>query len=63
LDSRKIDKDTLYNLLEKRLEGDKFRTLNNLPNPSSFKDIQKATKRVVDAISQNEPITIVVIMM
>jgi single-stranded-DNA-specific exonuclease len=59
LDSRKIDKDTLYNLLAKRLEGDKFTTLNNLPNPSSFKDIQKATKRVVDAINQKEPITIV----
>ena len=44
MDSRKIDKDTLYNLLAKRLEGDKFTTLNNLPNPSSFKDIQKATK-------------------
>jgi single-stranded-DNA-specific exonuclease len=55
----KTTKSQLRDILASRVKSDKFTTLNQLPNPSSFKDIQKATLRVVEAIKTNEPIIIV----
>jgi len=52
---RLSDVDTL---LEQRFkEG--FLSLKDLPQPSSFKDMDKATKRIVSAIKNKEKITIV----
>jgi single-stranded-DNA-specific exonuclease len=59
LDYKTTSKNTLRDLLAARLVDDKFKTLKELPNPSTFKDIQKATTRVVEAIENKEQITIV----
>jgi len=48
----------LETLLENRFkEG--FLSLKDLPNPSTFKDMDKATKRIVQAINNKEKITII----
>jgi len=49
------DVDTL--LQQRFKEG--FLSLKDLPNPSTFKDMDKATKRIVSAIKNNKKITIV----
>jgi len=56
---KKITKEELYNLLSKRHESNKYSRLANIPTPNSFKDIDKATKRIKKAILENENITIV----
>jgi len=50
--------DALETLLASRFD-EGFLTLKDLPHPDTFKDMQKATKRVVDAIEKREKITIV----
>lgn len=52
-------KTEIRSLLEQRTKGDQYTLLKELPQPSLFKDIEKATKRVVDAVQSNETITIV----
>lgn len=48
----------LETLLQERFkEG--FLSLKDLPHPSTFKDMQKATLRIVDAIKNKEKITII----
>ncbi len=48
----------LETLLQKRFkEG--FLSLKDLPHPSTFKDMEKATLRIVDAIRNKEKITII----
>jgi single-stranded-DNA-specific exonuclease len=48
----------LENILKNRFkEG--FLSLKDLPQPSSFKDMQKATNRIVQAINNREKITII----
>lgn len=54
-----ITKKELYNLLEARHENKTYSRLASIPKPDSFKDIKKATKRIIKAISTNEQITIV----
>ena len=50
--------DALEALLQKRFkEG--FLTLKDLPHPSTFKDMDKATERIVQAIQNREKITII----
>lgn len=50
--------DALETLLEKRFsEG--FLTLKDLPQPSTFKDMDRATERIVRAIKHKEKITII----
>jgi len=50
--------DALETLLQKRFsEG--FLTLKDLPQPSTFKDMDKATERIVRAIQNREKITII----
>lgn len=46
------------NLLQARFE-EGFLSLRDLPQPFLFKDMDKATKRIVSAIQQNEKITII----
>ena len=54
-----LTKEDIKNILSNRFKDDKYTTLSSLPSPYLFKDIKKATKRVVKAIEQNEKITIV----
>jgi len=54
----KIDIDSLQTILHNRFEGG-FLTLRDLPNPSLFKDMSRATARVVDAIKNREKIYII----
>jgi len=54
----KLNLDSLDTLLKNRFkEG--FLSLKDLPQPSTFKDMDKATKRIVEAIKNKENITIV----
>jgi len=46
-------------LLEQRDLDNRFQVLKDIPQPFEFKDIQKATERIIQAINNNEPITIV----
>ena len=48
----------LFSLLQARFE-EGFLTLNDLPKPHTFKDMEKATKRIVEAIRNKEKITII----
>lgn len=55
---KKITLKALENLLNNRFkEG--FFSLKDLPQPSTFKDMDKATKRIVEAINNKEKITII----
>lgn len=54
-----LDKQKLYELLSSRVLSDSLNSLKNLPSPSNFKDIKKASKRVVEAIYNGEKIAIV----
>lgn len=54
----KITLESLERLLDERFsEG--FLTLKDLPHPSTFKDMDKATARIVKAIQNREKITII----
>jgi single-stranded-DNA-specific exonuclease len=46
-------------LLGKRVKNDKYKTLKDMPKPSEFKDMQKATVRIVKAIKNDETINII----
>jgi single-stranded-DNA-specific exonuclease len=46
-------------ILFDRIKNDEFKTLKSLPLPDSFKDMQKATNRIVQAINERETIAIV----
>ncbi len=48
----------LQEILEARFE-EGFLSLKDLPHPSTFKDMDKATKRIVQAIKEKEKITII----
>ena len=55
---KKLTLQALESLLKARFkEG--FLSLKDLPQPSSFKDMDKATERIVSAIKNNEKITII----
>ena len=56
--SKKLTLEALETLLKNRFkEG--FLSLKDLPNPSEFKDMDKATARIVSAIENKEKITII----
>lgn len=55
----KITKKELFNLLKARHENNQYSRLAQLPSPDNFKDINKATKRITEALENNEEITIV----
>ncbi|MEA1880648.1 MAG: single-stranded-DNA-specific exonuclease RecJ [Campylobacterota bacterium] len=55
---KKLNLQSLQTLLEARFkEG--FLSLKDLPQPSTFKDMDKATKRIIQAIKNKEKITII----
>lgn len=56
---QKVNKKELFDILSLRHENSEFSRLSHLPNPNTFKDIKKATQRVIEAIVNNETITIV----
>ena len=54
LTPKKIDK-----ILKERFRDDGFLNLSNLPHPSKFKDMKKATNRIVKAIKNREKIILI----
>jgi single-stranded-DNA-specific exonuclease len=50
---------TIEDFLISRTKDDICKTLRDLPQPDSFKDIKKASKRIIKAIKTDETITIV----
>jgi len=46
-------------ILYNRIKNDQFTTLKTLPRPNQFKDIDKATSRIIQAINNSETINIV----
>ncbi|MEA2018335.1 MAG: single-stranded-DNA-specific exonuclease RecJ, partial [Campylobacterota bacterium] len=46
-------------ILQDRVENDQFKTLKSLPKPDQFKDMDKATLRIVEAIKNDETINLV----
>ena len=54
-----LKKDDIKKILYNRFRDDTYTTLSSLPSPYLFKDIEKATKRIVSAIEKKEKITIV----
>ena len=46
-------------ILEDRFRDDGFLNLSNLPHPTEFKDMQKATNRIVEAIKNREKIILI----
>jgi len=55
---KKLTKKIVYDILKSRFQ-DGFLKLSSLPLPSSLKDIQKASKRVVKAIESKEKIVVI----
>jgi single-stranded-DNA-specific exonuclease len=55
----KVTKQKLFDILSARHTQSTYSRLADIPTPDSFKDIIKATKRVKQAILDNEKITIV----
>lgn len=54
----KVTLESLDRLLNERFSNGFF-TLQDLPHPSAFKDMDRATERIVQAIKKNEKITII----
>ena len=54
-----LTKQEVEKLLKSRFEGSKCNRLADMPHPSNFKDMKKATERVVKAIKNKEKIAIV----
>lgn len=55
----KIDPKEIERKLQERFSVDGFLSLANLPKPSEFKDMQKATDRIVKAIQKNQKIILI----
>ncbi len=55
----KLNINEIKEVLEKRNEDDRFSTLKSIPKPDEFKDINKATKRIIEALKNDETINIV----
>ena len=49
----------INNILKSRFQKDGFLSLSNLPHPSLFKDMEKSTNRIVDAIKKKEKIVLI----
>ena len=49
----------LEKILNDRIKNDKYTTLKSIPTPNLFKDMDKATKRIVQAIHNEETINLV----
>jgi len=56
---KRIGKKEIKEILSKRFEKDSCTKISQIPSPSLFKDITKATDRIVEAILKKQKITIV----
>ncbi|WP_458700555.1 single-stranded-DNA-specific exonuclease RecJ [Sulfurospirillum sp. 1307] len=56
---RLLSKEDVRNILANRFKDDTCKSLGQMPSPKSFKDISKASSRIVEAINNNESIVIV----
>lgn len=56
---KKLTTNEIKNTLEKRHKDDNFSSLKDMPKPDEFKDIKKATKRIIEALNNDETINIV----
>jgi len=45
--------------LNNRIKDDKYKVLKDMPTPELFKDMNKATKRIIDALKNDETINII----
>ena len=55
----KLNIKEIKKILEDRVKDDKFKSLKDMPQPSNFKDIDKATLRIIEALKNDETINIV----
>jgi len=55
----KLTIDDIESILYNRIKNDKFTTLKSMPTPNLFKDMDKATQRIVQAIQNDETINLV----
>ncbi len=46
-------------ILHNRVKDDAYKTLKSIPTPDNFKDMQKATQRIIQAIKNDETINVV----
>jgi len=54
-----LDLSSIHSLIHARFAKEGFLSLKDLPQPSCFKDMDKATKRIISAIENKENITII----
>jgi len=54
-----LTQNKIYNILNDRIKDNPFKTLKDLPQPDSFKDIKKASIRIAQAVRDDETINIV----
>ena len=57
--NKELTIDEIDKILLNRIKNDEFTTLKSLPTPDKFKDISKATNRIVEAIKNDETINLV----
>ena len=55
----KLTKEDIKNILQARFLDDKHQKLSDIPKPHLFKDMKKASKRIVEAIQNKQKIAIV----
>ena len=56
--TKRLNKEDIRDILSSRFKSDTCTKLESLPNPQSFKDMDRATKRIVKAIKNDERIAI-----
>jgi len=56
---KKLSLNEIKTKLQNRFKNDKFTTLNSIPHPETFKDIQKATNRIIKAVKNKEKIVLI----
>lgn len=49
-----LTKEDIKRILQSRFENDECTRLNEIPKPSSLKDIGRASKRIADAMRSHE---------
>jgi len=57
--NRELNITDIEKILRKRIDCDEYTTLKSIPSPENFKDIDKATNRIVTAIQNDEIINLV----
>jgi len=56
---KKLSLNEIENNLKNRFKKDKYTTLSSIPQPETFKDINKATNRIIQAVKNKEKIVII----